>query len=116
MNSNPHRLNPILQSCRSIHNALSTHNPYAGIFKAQFDTSAPLRHIGASASTNVANQLVRYCRVLKRIWRADLYSLAVLGDFWVAFVVMTKNDRKSERQLAAAGLPDYVGHSVLERL
>ena len=119
--SNPHHLIPLLQSCRYIYHVLSrsfNHDLYAGIFKARFDTSAPLRRFGAPAlySSNLSDQLVRYCRVLKHIRRADIYSPTILEDFWMAFIMMTENDGRNERQLAAAGLPDYVEHFVLERL
>jgi hypothetical protein len=63
--SNPHNLIPLLQSCRYAHNALSSsanHDLYASIFKAKFDTSAPLRRFGAPAlySSNLTRQLIRY--------------------------------------------------------
>src|SRR5882757_2091200 len=85
--SNPYHLIPLLQSCSHIHRALSSssnHDLYAEIFKAKFDTSAPLRRFGAPAlfSSNLAGQLVRYCRILKRIRRADIYSPTILEDFW----------------------------------
>jgi hypothetical protein len=117
--SNPHHLIPFLQSCRYVYRALSSnHDLYADIFKAKFDTSAPLRRFGASAlySSNLTHQLVRYCRVLKHIRRADIYSPTILDDFWMAFIMMTENDGRNERQLAAAGLADYVEEFVLERL
>ena len=119
--SNPHHLIPFLQTCRYVHHALSkpfNHDLYAGIFKAKFDTSAPLRRFGAPAlySSNLSDQLVRYCRVLKHIRRADVYSPTILDDFWMAFIMMTENDGRNERQLAAAGLADYVENFVLERL
>lgn len=116
--SNPHHLIPLLRSCKHIYNVLSSYDLYASIFKARFDTSAPLRRFGAPAlySSNLTHQLVRYCRVLKHIRRADIYSPTILEDFWMAFIMMTENDGKNERQLAAAGLPDYVEHFVLERL
>lgn len=119
--SNPYHLTPLLQTCRYLNNALSKsscHDLYADIFKAKFDTSAPLRRFGAAAlySSNLTEQLVRYCRVLKHIRRADIYSPTILEDFWMAFIMMTENDGRNERQLAAAGLADYVEHFVLERL
>ena len=119
--SNPHHLIPLLQSCRYLHHVLSSssnHDLYADIFKAKFDTSAPLRRFGAPAmySSNLTLQLTRYCRVLKRIRRADIYSPTLLQDFWMAFIMMTENDGRNERQLAAAGLADYVENFVLERL
>lgn len=119
--SNPHHLIPLLQTCRYLRNVLSKpsgHDLYAAIFKARFDTSAPLRRFGAPAlySSNLSEQLVRYCRVLKHIRRADIYSPTILDDFWMAFIMMTENDGRNERQLAAAGLADYVEHFVLERL
>ena len=119
--SNPHNLVPLLQSCKYFHRVLSTssnHDLYADIFKAKFDTSAPLRRFGAAAlySSNLTGQLIRYCHVLKRIRRADVYSPTILEDFWMAFIMMTENDGRNERQLAAAGLADYVENFVLERL
>jgi hypothetical protein len=119
--SNPHHLIPLLQTCRYAYTVLSktsSHVLYADIFKARFDTSAPLRRFGAPAlySSNLTEQLVRYCRVLKHIRRADIYSSTILEDFWMAFIMMTENDGRNERQLASAGLADYVEHFVLERL
>ena len=119
--SNPKHLISLLQTCRYVHRALSkssNHDLYANIFKEKFDTSAPLRRFGAPAlySSNLTDQLVRYCRVLKHIRRADIYSPTILEDFWMAFIMMTENDGRNERQLAAAGLADYVEHFVLERL
>jgi len=119
--SNPLHLIPLLQTCRYVHHTLSmssNHDLYADIFKAKFDTSAPLRRFGAPAlySSNLTHQLARYCRVLKHIRRADIYSSTILEDFWMAFIMMTENDGRNERQLAAAGLADYVEQFVLERL
>lgn len=119
--SNPRHLIPLLQTCRYLYHSLSrslNHDLYADIFKAKFDTSAPLRRFGAPAlySSNLTDQLIRYSRVLKHIRRADIYSPTILEDFWMAFIMMTENDGRNERQLAAAGLADYVEHFVLERL
>jgi hypothetical protein len=119
--SNPLHLVPLLQTCSYVHHVLSksfNHDLYADIFKAKFDTSAPLRRFGAPAlfSSNLTQQLIRYCRVLKHIRRANIYSPTILQDFWMAFIMMTENDGRNERQLAAAGLADYVEHFVLERL
>jgi len=110
----PSGLPPLLLTCRSICQALSSEaNPYlyARIFSYTFDTRSVLRRLGShvNAPRVLTNELKKRWISLKRI-RARTHSQirhpescsppqTLIDLLWLAYLMMLENDGKNERQL-----------------
>ncbi|KAI0789567.1 hypothetical protein C8Q75DRAFT_807191 [Abortiporus biennis] len=88
-----------------------------------FDFRAANRRFGARAtySRNLAVQLKTYCTVLKHVRRGAqgtevLSPEELTSQFWTAFCMLSENDGRNERQLAWAGLREFVDRFVRTRL
>jgi len=88
---------PLLQSCKSIHDALSpTSNSrlYGSLFRYAFDTKAAERRLGDIHAGAITQELERRVKALHRI-RQMVKRGDVLGvkadDLWVVYVMLIEN-------------------------
>ena len=110
----PSGLPPLLLTCRSIYQALSSEaNPYlyARIFNYKFDTSSVFRRLGShvNAPRVLANELKKRWSHLNRIrartnsriphTESHQLSPALIDLLWLSYLMMLENDGKNERQL-----------------
>lgn len=90
---------PLLQSCKSVHSALSPANNarlYGRLFRSAFDTAAVERRLGADGihAGNITNELKRRVVALRRIERMirtqNLADVRV-NDLWVVYIMLIEN-------------------------
>ncbi|PCH34350.1 hypothetical protein WOLCODRAFT_62488 [Wolfiporia cocos MD-104 SS10] len=117
----PAALVPLLLTCRHVHDALCVrHAPdmWARVFRAKFDTRAPLRRLGArtARSSHQVAQLKKLSRALTRIRRGDIYDPGLEADLWTAFVMYMENDGRNEAHLEWANVHGLVDSYIRTRL
>lgn len=104
-------------TCSRIHDHLSNPSFLARIFKFKFDTTAIRRRSVVSInSSGYADQLKKYCHVLKVIRSNDFDSLDIEEALFSAFIMMLENDGKNQCQLDWAGLDAYLLRYLREKL
>jgi len=88
---------PLLQSCKSIHDALSpanNHRLYGSLFRSAFDTAAAERRLGDLNAGDITQELRRRVQALSRVRRLVKHG-NVLGvqtnDLWVIYVMLIEN-------------------------
>ena len=114
----PKNLLRLAQTCKHIHETLTSNALRARIYNATFDSSASRRRLGTRAhrSKNLARQLQVNHGALALIRSGDIYVATIEHLLWRAFLMLLDNDGKNHVQLAAAGLDDFVERFILERL
>jgi hypothetical protein len=88
---------PLLQSCKSIHDALSPASNsrlYGSLFRHAFDTEAAERRLGSLHAGAVTQELKRRIKALHRIRqmvkRGDVLSVHT-DDLWVVYIMLIEN-------------------------
>jgi len=88
---------PLLQSCKSIHDALTpatNHRLYGALFRATFDVAAAERRLGSLNAGDITQELRRRVQALGRVRRmvesGDVLSVRT-DDLWVIYVMLIEN-------------------------
>ena len=114
----PNALIPLALTSRSFHHVV-TANPFlAKICRLKFDVRPLTRRLFRPRDRDLADELVRCCRLIHEIRRADVAeSDSILDDtFMSAYILMLSNDGKNYAQLEHAGLHTLVDNFVRSRL
>jgi hypothetical protein len=114
----PTEIVSLLQTSRTCYHLLSFENNaqlFANIFRAKFDCAAPARRLGPRwmSSPSLASELRKRFMALKRI---KIRDTSCADDLWTAYLLMSENDGRNERQLIEwAGIEGYLPLAIAYR-
>lgn len=116
-------LTSLLSTCRYLNNSLTSLNPhnsylYASLFRAQFDTAAPLRRYGPRAlrSSVLVAQLKRYYEALKILRAGDAYHAHLEYALEQAWMMTCEDDGLNRIMLQWAGMEEVVERFITVRM
>ncbi|EPQ53003.1 hypothetical protein GLOTRDRAFT_122335 [Gloeophyllum trabeum ATCC 11539] len=111
----PADLLALLLTCKSIHAAISpptNYALYADAFRAKFDVEPVQRRFPDRWSTDrcLAKELVKRCKMLRRMRRREVPSLEQLtDDLWTAYLMMLEHDKHNRTLLVRwAGIREFL--------
>jgi len=114
----PHALIPIALTCRFWKDIVTSKPFLAKLCRFKFDVGPINRRSFHPRDRDLADELIRCCRLIQEIRRADVAETESVVDdtLCAAYILMLNNDGKNYAQLEHAGLDAYVDKFVRTRL
>jgi hypothetical protein len=112
----PTALLDLALTCRSFSQIVSSKPFLAKLCRLKFDVASITRRCFNPRDRDLADELVRCCRVLREIRTGNIPETEDDDTLVAAYVLMLNNDGKNYAQLQHAGLDAYVDNFVRNRL